>query len=597
MSKYIPDEDRDEIFKRLKMERANQFCAECGTPHPQWASATLGIFICYQCSGLHRSFGVHLSFVRSLNMDSWTPKQIYIMEHGGNQRFLDYSKSKGIPQGSPSSMKYQSRAFDDYRKMLSSEADSYLGTGSSSSQQQRTPRSGGGQQSVPRRSTPQPAQAAPSQPPKKKEDPLDSWDGWGDMEASLAAIEKKQRSAGATTPRSGAPRGTSPQRTPPPSSSPTNAPLQPQTQPQPRKQPQATTTTTATKSSSSMDSLDGWSGWGDTESSLAEIERKQQQSQQHNQKNIAMYGARSTTPTGTGGKRYESLSSEDYFAQQGGGAGSSSSSSQPQRTFQAYGRSSSSSSSYQQGASPAIADAFSSGWSKISSFAKSVAQQTTKAVHDSGLYDAVQGFINGPNSSAPQRSSLLGDQSESSTTPRQYSSSYQPSQQQQQQQQQHTSYSAGPSKTSSSSSVSSSSTAHTTTAAATTTKPQPQFVGPTAASQGLKPATGADDEFNELVHGGMSKSRGAKAAQPGDGPLLDDMPDVDAWLDSTLAMEAAKQANNAANTDSTSTTTPSASPAPSTAAAAASTETKVAETKTESKDGDSSELGDDWDTW
>jgi len=575
MSKYIPDEDRDEIFKRLKMERANQFCAECGTPHPQWASATLGIFICYQCSGLHRSFGVHLSFVRSLNMDSWTPKQIYIMEHGGNQRFLDYSKSKGIPQGSPSSMKYQSRAFDDYRKMLSNEADAYLGTSSGASQQRPSRNA----QSGARRSA-QPQQVPAAQPTQPKKDPLDDWDGWGDMEASLAAIEKKQRSSNSTTPRSSrdvspqrtAPRGTSPQ--PKPASVSSSSSSQ-----QPKKQEAPVS---SSKSPSSMDSLDGWSGWGDTESSLAEIERKQQQQQNRNQKNMAQYGGRSTTPTG---KRYESLSSEEYFAQQDGG----SSSSQPQqRTFQAYGQSSGSS-SYQQGASPAITDALSSGWSKLSSFAKSVAQSTQKAVHDSGLYDAVQGLI-GSNSSAPQRSSLLGEQSDSATTPRQqYSSSY------------HgggggnealnstsrTSYSS--SSSSYSSSRPTSSTTSTTTTSAPAPKPQPQFVGPTAASQGLKPATGADDEFNELVHGGMSKSKGAKAAQPGDGPLLEDMPDVDAWLDSTLAMEAAKQANNSSNNTAATT-----SPAPAETSPAETAATSASTTEEGNKDG---ELGDDWDTW
>ena len=402
----------------------------------------------------------------------------------------------------------------------------------------------------------------PPKPEKKKEDPLDGWDGWGDMEASLAAIEKKQRAAAATTPRQrdmpqrsvSQPRSVTPKAaaqrstTPPPSSSQTQKP----------KKQQQSLTPTAKSPTNTMDSLDDWNGWGDTESSLAEIERKQQQKQQQNQRNVAMYGGRSQS-----GKKYESLSSDDYFASQPGG--SSYQQQQPQRTFQAYGQSSGQS-SYQQGASPAFADALSTGWSKLSSFAKTVAQTTTKAVHDSGLYDAVQGFMNGGTNNR-QNSSLLNTQSDSTTPRQQYSSSFQ---------------SSTPTSETAPEPVSTQSTTPSYSS-----QPPPKFVGPSAASQGLKPATGANDEFNELVHGGMSNSRGAKASKPGaDGPLCDDLPDVDAWLDSTLAMEAAKQANADASTQATTTTATD-----STAVDAS----KVDETS-EAK-GDSSELGDDWDTW
>ena len=40
-----------------------------------------------KCAGIHRSLGVQLSFVRSVSMDSWTPKQIETMKNGGNSRF------------------------------------------------------------------------------------------------------------------------------------------------------------------------------------------------------------------------------------------------------------------------------------------------------------------------------------------------------------------------------------------------------------------------------------------------------------------------------------------------------------------------------
>ncbi|NXW40632.1 SMAP2 protein, partial [Nyctiprogne leucopyga] len=83
--KSVRDVDRYQaVLASLLAEEENKYCADCQAKGPRWASWNIGVFICIRCAGIHRNLGVHISRVKSVNLDQWTQEQIQCMQEMGN---------------------------------------------------------------------------------------------------------------------------------------------------------------------------------------------------------------------------------------------------------------------------------------------------------------------------------------------------------------------------------------------------------------------------------------------------------------------------------------------------------------------------------
>nr|XP_012304387.1 arf-GAP with coiled-coil, ANK repeat and PH domain-containing protein 2 isoform X3 [Aotus nancymaae] len=140
----------ESALQRVQCIPGNASCCDCGLADPRWASINLGITLCIECSGIHRSLGVHFSKVRSLTLDTWEPELLKLMCELGNDvinRVYEANVEKmGIKKPQPGQRqekeayiraKYVERKFVDKSSILSSPPEQEKKFVSKSSEEKR----------------------------------------------------------------------------------------------------------------------------------------------------------------------------------------------------------------------------------------------------------------------------------------------------------------------------------------------------------------------------------------------------------------------------------------------------------------------------
>ena len=116
------------VLAALEIE-GNDVCFDCDRSviGDEWLSAQHGTVHCIQCAGVHRSLGVHVSFVRSLRLDTLKQAELVSLQLGGNAKFSKWLEAEhGVKRhvwlALPLELRYTTPAAELWRQRMRAEA-------------------------------------------------------------------------------------------------------------------------------------------------------------------------------------------------------------------------------------------------------------------------------------------------------------------------------------------------------------------------------------------------------------------------------------------------------------------------------------------
>jgi hypothetical protein len=103
------------LFESILDDSSNRHCVDCNVFNPDWASIGFGTLLCLTCAGRHRSFGTHVTLVRSITMDDWSDEQLSYIKLGGNRAFQEYASQCDVQALNKQQERYYDPKINYYR--------------------------------------------------------------------------------------------------------------------------------------------------------------------------------------------------------------------------------------------------------------------------------------------------------------------------------------------------------------------------------------------------------------------------------------------------------------------------------------------------
>ena len=78
------------LIKSILNDEMNNECFDCGSVNPEFISINNAIFLCRNCSFIHKKFPIEISKIIPNNLYNLNEKELYYLCIGGNRRLSEF---------------------------------------------------------------------------------------------------------------------------------------------------------------------------------------------------------------------------------------------------------------------------------------------------------------------------------------------------------------------------------------------------------------------------------------------------------------------------------------------------------------------------